>query len=173
MWRVRTYHKFVPSLAIRHRSGANVPRKKTKNPLESRKKAVKEAQRILRMRVAQIEASKPRMEEIDPDLLRPERQRQRLAISEEEKECRVLLAKDWSRYQMQRYEEDFRKLTGLIVCRKKALVELKKASEILYEKAIVIDKKLFPLEKKGPTATPPLQSYEAPDAEEDYIHVRT
>ena len=166
VWRCSSA-RFVAEINKRCASGANVPKKKKNNPLESRKKAVKEAQRILQMRVAQIEASRPRMEENDPDLLRPERQRKQVAISEDEIERRVLLTKDWSRYQMERYKEDHRHLTELVACRRRALIELRKASETLYEKAIALDKNVFPLQRNGPTATPPKPSYEAPDAEDN------
>lgn len=172
MWRVwgswsRDLRPLV-EIGKRRGSGANVPKKKKKNPLESRKKAVKEAQRILQMRISQIEASRPQMEEIDPELLRPERQRKRAEVNENEAERRLLLAKDWSRYQMERHKEDYRNLTRLVACRRRALVELRKASETLYEKAVAVDKNLFPFERHGPTFTPQIPNYDAPDAEEDY-----
>jgi large subunit ribosomal protein L40 len=157
----------VAEINKRFASGANVPKKKKKNPLESRKKAVKEAQRVLQMRIAQIEASRPRMEENDPDLLRPERQRNQAALSDDEIEQRVLLTKDWSRYQMEKYKEDHRHLTELVACRRRALIELRKASETLYQKAIALDKNIFPFQRNGPTATPPDPNYEAPDAEDN------
>ena len=151
------------------KSGANLAKKKRK-PTDSRKEAAKEAQRILQMRLAQIEASKPQMEENDPELLKPERQRPRSSDdrSEEETTRRFLLVKDWSRYQMEKHKEDMAYFRSVAKCRLKALKELRRVSEELYEKAMTLDKNILPLERVGPSETPPLAQYVAPDAEEDF-----
>ncbi|XP_032240406.2 39S ribosomal protein L40, mitochondrial-like [Nematostella vectensis] len=110
---------------------------------------------------------------IDPDsLLNPaylesNRQRAKVKLSEEEEEERILLLKEWSRYKMQQHKEDLQRLQEQARCREEALKELKKTSEFLYKEAIKADKTLFPLQLRGPTHTPPLTGYIAPDLDPD------
>lgn len=110
---------------------------------------------------------------IDPEaipnleLREPARRRSTAKISEEEMEKRVLLLKDWSRFKMQQHKEDLQRIQEMTRCREEALKELKKSSMFLYLEAIKIDKTLFPLEFTGPTETPPIAGYSAPDLDPD------
>ena len=50
---------------------------------------------------------------------------------------------------------------------RKALEELRKVSEELYQAALKPDETLLPLDCKGPTETPPIAGYKVPDG--DYV----
>ena len=52
---------------------------------------------------AAIKAAK-KGEALDPEMLNPARKRQKVAISEEEKERRFLLVKEWSQYKMEQHK---------------------------------------------------------------------
>ena len=101
---------------------------------------------------------------VDRSLFQAERRRELSKISEEEKERRILLLKEWSRYRNRQQREELRKLQEVISSRELALRELKKVSEWHYEEAIKTDEELFPLHLTGPTETPPVANYIAPDA---------
>lgn len=89
-----------------------------------------------------------------------------MELSPEEKERRTLLLKEWSRHKMQEHKEDLQRFQELERCREEALKELKKSSPLLYEAAIKVDANFFPIEFKGPTETPPIPDYLAPDMED-------
>lgn len=109
---------------------------------------------------------------IDPEsllntaLLEASRQRSPVELSPEEKERRTLLLKEWSRHKMQQHKEDLQRVQELERCREEALKELKKSSLHLYEEAIQVDGDLFPVQFKGPTETPPIADYMAPDMDD-------
>lgn len=67
---------------------------------------------------------------------------------------------------MQQHKEDLQRFQELERCRQEALKELKKTSPLLYEAAIKVDGDFFPIEFKGPTETPPIPDYLAPDMED-------
>lgn len=84
-------------------------------------------------------------------------------VDEQEKERRVLLLKEWSKYRNQQQRNELRKLKDVIMSRELALRELKKVSPWHYEEAVKTDDSLFPLHLHGPTETPPIPGYIAPD----------
>jgi large subunit ribosomal protein L40 len=100
-------------------------------------------------------------------LLEPARRRIVNKLSKEEEEKRVLLLKEWSRFKIQQHKEDLHRIQEMTRCREEALKELKKCSMYLYLEAIKIDKTLFPVEFTGPTETPPIAGYSAPDLDPD------
>mgnify|MGYP001800519442 CR=1 FL=1 len=67
---------------------------------------------------------------------------------------------------MQQHKEELQRLQEMIRCREVALKELKKTSLYLYQEAIKVDKSLFPFEFMGPTETPSIPDYSAPDMED-------
>lgn len=101
---------------------------------------------------------------VDRALLEPERLRQLPKISEKEKERRVLLLKEWSKCRNRQQRDELRRLQDIIESRDFALRELKRISPWHYEEAIKVDEGLFPLQLHGPTETPPVAGYVAPDA---------
>ena len=104
---------------------------------------------------------------LDVALLEPARKRQTIELSLEERERRTLLLKEWSRFKMQQHKEELQKVQELERCREEALKELKKSSLDLYHAAIRVDRSLFPIQFKGPTETPPIPDYVAPDMEDN------
>lgn len=102
-------------------------------------------------------------EALDTEMLNPARKRPPPSLSEEEKERRCLLVKEWSRFCMEKHKQDLKYLHNLVQSREKALRELKKVSLPLYSKALELNPKLFPFDQQGPTATPPLPGYIPPE----------
>ena len=99
----------------------------------------------------------------DPSWSEPGRQRENPVLTEDEKEKRVLLQKEWARFQMKEHISDLKSVRNKLHARSEALRELKKESLFLYEEALKVDKTIFPLVIKGPLNSPPLDGYIAPD----------
>ena len=158
---------FAPSsvLSIRQAIPArhNPSLKKKSKPAKDQKK--KKVIKLIRKPSEVVPPTDPESL-LNLSLLEPHRRRELPELSEEEKERRVLLLKEWSRYKMQQHKEDLQRLQQLTRCREEALNDLKKTSTFLYREAIKTDRNLFPLHFKGPTETPPIPGYEAPDMEE-------
>ncbi|ESO06603.1 hypothetical protein HELRODRAFT_155730 [Helobdella robusta] len=95
------------------------------------------------------------------------RQRPSIVIAEEELERRSELNKRWSKYKYHQFIQEGRIINRVITSQRKALDELRKESEELYQMALQIDEKLIPFERQGPTDTPPIKDYTPPDG--DYI----
>lgn len=83
-------------------------------------------------------------------------------LSEEQKEYRALLQKDWARYQRQQHLELHRICLKIRQSQERALNELRAESEVLYQAAIQPDEILLPITIKGPTYTPPIKNYDVP-----------
>lgn len=90
------------------------------------------------------------------------RARPPLKLSEEQKEYRALLQKDWARYQRQQHLELHRMCLRIQQSQEKALNELRAESEELYQAAIQVDEFLLPITIKGPAYTPPIKNYDVP-----------
>ncbi|XP_068156130.1 large ribosomal subunit protein mL40 [Drosophila tropicalis] len=95
------------------------------------------------------------------------RQRKLPSLSSAEQEQRALLKKQWARYKHEEKVSDFQIIDRLVQAQDKALQELRKESEELYQAAIEVDLQLLPVTIKGPVATPPIKNYASPDG--DYI----
>ncbi|XP_067614323.1 large ribosomal subunit protein mL40 [Eurosta solidaginis] len=95
------------------------------------------------------------------------RARKLTPLSEEEIEKRAALTKQWAKYKHEEKMADFQAIDRLLQAQNKALEELRKESEALYQEAIQIDMTLLPVTVKGPVATPPIKGYVSPDG--DYI----
>ena len=90
------------------------------------------------------------------------RKRPPIQLSEEQKEYRALLQKDWTRYQRKQNYELHRICQNILLSQNKALEELRLESEELYQAAIQPDENLVTLNIKGPVNTPPIKNYESP-----------
>ncbi|XP_038229361.1 39S ribosomal protein L40, mitochondrial isoform X2 [Dermochelys coriacea] len=84
-------------------------------------------------------------------------------LSFEESERRALLLKKWALYKQKEHEAEMKTLKSLMAAQQEALEELRLESEELYQAAIRRDDDLFPFEKEGPTYTPQVPGYEAPE----------
>lgn len=90
------------------------------------------------------------------------RKRAPIQVSEEQKEYRALLHKDWARYQRQEKLELHKLCRNILQSQNKALAELRLESEELYQAAIQPDETMLPITVKGPVNTPPIKNYESP-----------
>jgi len=88
-----------------------------------------------------------------------------LELSEGVMEQRILLEKQWAKYKHQQHLADVQMLDRISYSQQKALDELRKESEELYQEAIQIDPMLLPFKTEGPVNTPPIQNYEVPDGD--------
>ncbi|XP_056141569.1 39S ribosomal protein L40, mitochondrial [Lampris incognitus] len=84
-------------------------------------------------------------------------------LSFEESERRARLLKDWSRYKLKQQKAEMEAINLAVEAQREALEELRIESEELYQAALKPDHLLFPLTHEGPTYTPPIATYEAPD----------
>nr|XP_006135011.1 39S ribosomal protein L40, mitochondrial [Pelodiscus sinensis] len=84
-------------------------------------------------------------------------------LSFEESERRALLLKKWALYKKIEHDAEMETLKSLMVAQEEALNELRLESEELYQAAIKRDDDLFPYEKEGPSYTPQIPGYEAPE----------
>ncbi|KAH8414118.1 hypothetical protein KR222_007569, partial [Zaprionus bogoriensis] len=96
-----------------------------------------------------------------------QRQRKLAPLSSAEQEHRALLGKQWARYKHEEKVADFQIIDRLVQSQNRALEELRRESEELYQAAIEVDLQLFAVSLKGPTATPPIKKYVSPDG--DYL----
>ncbi|KAK5647545.1 hypothetical protein RI129_002437 [Pyrocoelia pectoralis] len=96
---------------------------------------------------------------------RKERERKPVKHSKDVLETRALLEKQWSRYKHQQHLADIQLVDRIIYSQQKAIDELRKESEELYLEAVQIDPMLLPFKIEGPTDTPPIDKYYAPDGE--------
>lgn len=86
-------------------------------------------------------------------------------LTEETKEYRALLEKNWSKYMHEEKLKTFHSIDRLVQAQAKALDELRLESEELYQAAVQPDATLLPFKAKMVVATPPITSYESPDGE--------
>ncbi|BFF89258.1 39S ribosomal protein L40 mitochondrial [Drosophila madeirensis] len=96
------------------------------------------------------------------------RQRKLTPLGSAEVEERALLKKEWARFKHDERVADFQIIDRLVQSQNKALEELRRESEDLYQAAIEVDLQLLPVTLKGPVSTPPIKNYASPDG--DYIH---
>jgi len=146
------------SSAMNHNPGL---KKKTKVALDPKKLQRQKERQDAKLRKQVVQPPMDPDSIPDPIWFNAERQRQSIELSEEEKEGRILLQKEWSKYQMIKHREDLCKIRDKMKCRADALRELKKESMFLYEEALIVDK--APITLKGPMETPPLVDYQPPD----------
>lgn len=162
-------HITPPSLLLPSRGkGKSARPKKIKKDsrIQEMKDYVKRTEMRKLMMSAAMKAAK-RGEPLDPEMLNPARKRAPSTLSYEEKDKRVLLTKEWSRYQMQKELKRSQLLRGMVKSREEALKELEKVSSSLYFKALELNPVLFPLEFKAPSETPSIPSYIPPDPEDE------
>ncbi|XP_043103502.1 39S ribosomal protein L40, mitochondrial isoform X2 [Puntigrus tetrazona] len=84
-------------------------------------------------------------------------------LSFEESERRALLLKDWSRYKYAQHQTEMDAIKEALEAQRQALDELKLESEELYKAALSPDMDMFPIRHEGPSYTPAITNYEAPE----------
>lgn len=98
-----------------------------------------------------------------------ERQRITPRLSFDESEGRALLLKEWSRYKQKQHKAEMEAVELALEAQREALHELKLESEELYQAALTPDPLLFPFVREGPSYTPPIPNYQAPDGKQNDI----
>ncbi|KAL7301531.1 hypothetical protein TKK_0005963 [Trichogramma kaykai] len=83
----------------------------------------------------------------------------------EEKEEKFFVLKDWTRFKTREHRTTLKLINQLVGEKEKFLEELKKESPEKYEEAIQLNPNILPLSIKGPTHSPPIENYDAPDGE--------
>ncbi|KAF0304865.1 39S ribosomal protein L40, mitochondrial [Amphibalanus amphitrite] len=96
-----------------------------------------------------------------------ERRRPARPLTTEEANERFDLMKEWTRHRREQHVADVAVLRRIQESRAKALRELRAESFQLYCAAIEEDPDLVPWAHSGPTLTPPIDGYDAPDG--DYV----
>lgn len=95
--------------------------------------------------------------------LPPERFRSDPQLAFEERERRALLLKDWARYKHAQHQAEMAAINGALEAQRQALEELRLESEELYQAALAPELDFLPFTHQGPSYTPPIQNYEAPE----------
>uniref|UniRef100_A0A8R1HH00 Large ribosomal subunit protein mL40 n=1 Tax=Caenorhabditis japonica TaxID=281687 RepID=A0A8R1HH00_CAEJA len=96
-----------------------------------------------------------------------ERRRPPIELTIEQIDERAIALKDYTKSRGALQREDDAWIRGVLTSQRKALEELKKVSPELYEAAVQPATADLPLIMHGPSLTPPIKNYEAPDG--DYI----
>ncbi|KAF2901764.1 hypothetical protein ILUMI_04422 [Ignelater luminosus] len=100
---------------------------------------------------------------------RKERERSLPALSNEVMQQRITLEKQWAHYKHKEHLADLQMLDRIVYSQQKALDELRKESEELYQEAIQIDPTFLPLKMEGPAETTAIKDYDSPDGVYDDI----
>ncbi|XP_025837260.1 39S ribosomal protein L40, mitochondrial-like isoform X3 [Agrilus planipennis] len=88
-----------------------------------------------------------------------------IQLTEEVLESRAALFQAWSCYKQQQHLNDVQMIDRIMYSQQKALNELKNESEDLYQEAIQVEPMLLPIKLQGPSETPPIADYDAPDGD--------
>nr|XP_055023166.1 39S ribosomal protein L40, mitochondrial [Misgurnus anguillicaudatus] len=149
---------------------------KTSAPLRAEPKKKKKVDpRREQMMKERLKKKLKKLERVPPELIPIEdfvtsakcldetRVREGPKLSFEESERRALLLKQWSRYKYSQHQTEMAVIEEALEAQRQALEELKIESEDLYKAAIKPDTDLFPFQHQGPSYTPSIPNYEAPD----------
>ncbi|XP_073675811.1 large ribosomal subunit protein mL40 isoform X1 [Garra rufa] len=170
-------------VAVRHSHWfTSVLSLKTSMPLraEPKKKKKVDPRREIMMR-DRLKKKLKRLERVPPELIPIEdfitpakcfdetRIRDAPKLSFEESERRALLLKEWSRYKFAQHQTEMNIIKEALEAQRQALDELKLESEELYKAAVSPDTDIFPFQHEGPSYTPPITNYEAPEGKYNNI----
>ncbi|XP_065883064.1 large ribosomal subunit protein mL40-like [Dysidea avara] len=149
------------------------PKSKSKQLMMQKAKLRDREKEMQKRRIKEAEAQKEMQfvamkigvigEPLDPELLNPARKRNPSVVSKEEEVRRTLLLKQWSRGLISQHKQQLQQLQGMMRCRDKAMRELKKVSQTLYEQALEPEPTMLTFSAKGPTETPPMGNYIPPE----------
>uniref|UniRef100_A0A2P2I0F7 Large ribosomal subunit protein mL40 n=1 Tax=Hirondellea gigas TaxID=1518452 RepID=A0A2P2I0F7_9CRUS len=132
---------------------------------EKRKKKIEKSIRKL----ARNEGIYKPIEETEVSLkLRQEyqlRKRDRVVVSEEERDAGYELGVQWCQYKFQQSVADKAVVDAAVKAQQHALVELRRLSEDLWLEAIQEDQFVFPYRCSGPSSSLPMAGYKSPDGD--------
>lgn len=162
---VRHSHWFASMLSLKTTVPLRAEPKKKKKVDPRRELIAKER---LKKKLKKLEKVPPELIPIE-DFITPAkcfdetRVRSAPRLTFEESERRALLLKEWSRYKRSQHQAEMAAIDEALKSQTQALEELKLESEELYKAAVSPDSSLFPFQHNGPSYTPPITNYEAPD----------
>ncbi|CAO4368353.1 unnamed protein product [Caenorhabditis nigoni] len=165
---VRSIHQTIPNA-----SSVFMKRQKKIDPEVAKQREARRRKRLEKeIRQMQKHSKKPKpVDELTLDVKSAknieERRRPPTELSLEQIDERAVALKDYSRSRQALQREDDAWIRGAIESQRKALSELKKLSPTLYTAAVQPAPNDLPLTIQGPSLTPPIKNYVAPDG--DYI----
>ncbi|EGT47817.1 hypothetical protein CAEBREN_04312 [Caenorhabditis brenneri] len=168
LYQTRMIHQTIPAA-----SSVFMKRQKKIDPEVAKQREARRRKRLEKeIRQMQKHSKKPKpVDELTLDVKSAknigERRRPVIELSMEQIDERAIALKDYTRSRIALQQKDDAWIRGAIESQRKALVELKKLSPELYNAAIQPAPNDLPLTIHGPTLTPPIKNYEAPDG--DYI----
>ncbi|KAF1763548.1 hypothetical protein GCK72_011814 [Caenorhabditis remanei] len=164
----RSLHQTIPNA-----SSVFMKRQKKIDPEVAKQREARRRKRLEKdIRQMQKHSKKPKpVDELTLDVKSAknieERRRPPTKLTLEEIDERAIALKNYSRSRLALQREDDKWIRGAIESQRKALAELKKLSPELYTSAVQPAANDLPLTIHGPSLTPPIKNYEAPDG--DYI----
>ncbi|XP_030273442.1 large ribosomal subunit protein mL40 [Sparus aurata] len=156
---------FAPVMTLKTSAPLRAEPKKKKKVDPRREQLARER---LRKKLKRLEKVPPEFIPIE-DFITPAkcldetRERSAPKLSFEESERRAMMLKEWCRYKQDQHMAEMEAVELALEAQREALEELKLESEELYQAALKPDPLLFPFTHEGPTHTPPITQYEAPD----------
>ncbi|KAL4646544.1 39S ribosomal protein L40, mitochondrial-like [Arapaima gigas] len=163
---VRQSHWFPSVLALKMSPPLRAEPAKKKKKVDPKRD--QEAKERLKKRIRKMERIPPELIPIE-DFIMPTkflddlRVRSPPHLSSEESERRALLLKEWTRYKHAQHQAEMAAIGEALKAQQEALEELRLESEELYQAALKRDPGLVPFEHQGPSYTPPVPDYQAPE----------
>ncbi|XP_062398848.1 39S ribosomal protein L40, mitochondrial [Sardina pilchardus] len=168
---VRCNHWFASVLSLKSSPPVRAEPKKKKKTDPKREIMAKER---LKKKLKKLERVPPEFIPIE-DFITPAKCLDEMRVRSEprlvfdETERRALLLKEWSRYKQAQHQAEMAAISGAMEAQRQALEELSLESEELYQAALAPDMGLLPFTQQGPSYTPPIQNYEAPEGKYNNI----
>ncbi|XP_039542707.1 39S ribosomal protein L40, mitochondrial isoform X2 [Pimephales promelas] len=162
---VRHSHWFTSMLSLKTSVPLRAEPKKKKKVDPRREIMIKER---LKKKLKKLERVPPELIPIEDFITSAKsfdetRIREAPELSFEESERRALLLKEWSRFKRSQHLTEMHEMQEALEAQRQALEELKLESEELYKAAVSPDTDIFPFQHDGPSYTPPITNYEAPE----------
>ncbi|XP_023692872.1 large ribosomal subunit protein mL40 [Paramormyrops kingsleyae] len=163
---IRLNHWFPSLLAVKTSTPVRAEPTKKKKKVDPKRDV--EARERLKKKLKRMEKVPPELIPIE-DFIVPSKYLDEIRVRSppqllsEESERRALLLKDWARYKQAQHKEEMQAIAQALDAQQEALKELRLESEELYEAAIQRDPELVPFLNQGPSHTPPITNYQAPE----------
>ncbi|KPP70521.1 39S ribosomal protein L40, mitochondrial-like [Scleropages formosus] len=163
---IRQSHWFPSVLALKTSPPLRAEPAKKKKKVDPKRD--QEAKERLKKRIRKMEKVAPELIPIE-DFIIPTKYLDDLRVravprlSSEESERRAMLLKEWARYKHQQHQAEMAAIREALEAQQEALEELRLESEELYKAALRIDPGLVPFQHQGPSHTPPVANYQAPE----------
>ncbi|XP_072166226.1 large ribosomal subunit protein mL40-like [Diadema setosum] len=173
---IRSFFTRSGGLAFRATQVLRAEPPKKKKRADPKQEMMRQQRLLKKLKKIQFKMGDPEMKPItefmvDRKLQEDDRKREKVDIDFEESERRARLQKKWSRYRFDQHVAETNLIKTAMRSQQKALEELRKESEELYQAAIRPDPALFPIHITGPTHTPPINGYSNVSPDGEYIDI--